>query len=69
MGFTSNIVCTSNLPDKIAIAIDTQMDDGASNAGQLRGLLQTAPNPDVAAAATAAYAENGTNQYLLCKNL
>ena len=68
MGFTSNIVCTSNLPDKIAIAIDTQMDDGASNAGQLRGMLQTAPNPAVGTA-TAAYAETGTNQYLLCKNL
>jgi prepilin-type N-terminal cleavage/methylation domain-containing protein len=68
MGFTSNIVCTSNLPDKIAIAVDTQMDDGAPGAGQLRGQLQTAPNPDVGTSASA-YAETGTNQYLLCKNL
>ena len=70
MGFTSNMVCTSNLPDKIAIAVDTQMDDGSSIAGQVRGMLQTAPNPDAATAApTVAYAETGTNQYLLCKNL
>jgi hypothetical protein len=62
------MVCTSNLPDKIAIAVDTQMDDGAPAAGQLRGQLQTAPNPSVGTAATA-YAETGTNQYLLCKNL
>lgn len=70
MGFTSNMVCTSNLPDKIAIAVDTQMDDGAAIAGQVRGMLQAAPNPDAAAAApTVEYAETGTNQYLLCKNL
>jgi hypothetical protein len=68
MGFTSNIVCTSNLPDKIAIAVDTQMDDGAPGAGQVRGQLQTAPNPAVGTSASA-YAETGTNQYLLCKNL
>ncbi len=68
LGFTSNMVCTSNLPDKIAIAVDTQMDDGAPGAGQLRGQLQAAPNPAVGTAATA-YAETGTNQYLLCKNL
>jgi hypothetical protein len=68
MGFTSNILCTSNLPDKIAIATDTQMDDGTNTTGQVRGLLQAAPNPPVAAPA-GAYEETGTNQYLLCKNL
>ena len=44
MGFTSNIVCSSNLPDKIAIAVDTQMDDGTAATGQVRGMLQTSPN-------------------------
>jgi prepilin-type N-terminal cleavage/methylation domain-containing protein len=70
MGFTSNIICTSNLPDKVAIATDSQMDDGASTTGQVRGLVQTAPNQ--AAGTTtpvSAYAETGTNQYVLCKNL
>ncbi len=72
MGFTSNIVCSSNLPDKIAIAVDTQMDDGTSTTGQVRGLVQTGPNPSTPAAnaaPTVAYAETGQNQYLLCKNL
>ena len=70
LGFTSNILCTSNLPDKIAIAIDAQMDDGIYNTGQVRGILQAGPNPDLRAqAGTDAYAETGTNQYLLCKNL
>jgi len=70
MGFTSNIVCSSNLPDKIAIAVDTQMDDASSTTGQVRGLLQTTPNPPTSATSpTVAYAETGTNQYLLCKNM
>jgi hypothetical protein len=69
LGFTSAIICSSNLPDKLAIAVDTQMDDSTSGTGQVRGQLQTAPNPNTAATATAAYAETGTNQYLLCKNM
>jgi prepilin-type N-terminal cleavage/methylation domain-containing protein len=68
MGFTSNIVCSSNLPDKLAIAVDTQMDDGTPGTGQVRGMLQAGPNP-VVGTATASYAETGTNQYLLCKNM
>jgi len=70
LGYTSNIVCSSNLPDKIAIAVDTQMDDGTPGAGELRADLQTGPTPAVPAASTiATYAETGQNQYLLCKNL
>ena len=70
MGFVSNIICTSNLPDKVAIAVDTQMDDGASISGSVRGALQATPSPDIAAAAPAvAFAETGTNQYVLCRSL
>src|SRR5216683_186864 len=39
-GFVGLIMCSANLPDKIAIAVDTQMDDGASNQGTVRGLIQ-----------------------------
>ncbi len=70
LGYTSNIVCSSNLTDKIAIAVDTQMDDGTPGAGEIRGDLQLTPSPAVPASSTvAAYAETGQNQYLLCKNL
>jgi prepilin-type N-terminal cleavage/methylation domain-containing protein len=70
LGFSSNIVCSSNLPDKIAIAVDTQMDDGTPAAGEVRGTLQTQPNPDVpSTSGVSNYAETGQNQYLLCKNL
>jgi prepilin-type N-terminal cleavage/methylation domain-containing protein len=70
MGFVSNVICTSNLPDKIAIAVDSQMDDGTATSGQVRGQLQAAANESAASAApTASFAETGQNQYLLCKNL
>ena len=71
LGFTGNIVCTSNLPDKIAIAVDTQMDDATPNSGQIRGVLQTQPNPTVVSntAPATTYQETGTNVYTLCKAL
>jgi prepilin-type N-terminal cleavage/methylation domain-containing protein len=73
-GFSGLIICSANLPDKIAIAVDTQMDDGQRLTGTVRGQLQAAPNPTIAADATAAgsggaanYAETGTNTYVLCR--
>ena len=69
MGFTSNIICTSNLPDKVAIAVDTQVDDGSAIRGQVRGQLQATPSPATGALPVVEFAETGTNQYLLCKNL
>ena len=70
-GFVGLIMCSANLPDKIAIAVDTQMDDGASNLGTVRALLQTAPNPAIGAGqvSTPAYAETSTNIYTLCRAL
>jgi hypothetical protein len=69
LGFTSLIVCSSNIPDKVAIAVDTQADDGTSAAGQIRAQLQTASNPATAATPAASYAETGVSQYLVCKTL
>ena len=69
--FFSTIICSSNLPDKIAIAVDNQMDDGDARAGNVRSQLQTAgPNPAINAAAdTNNYAETGTNAYTMCRTL
>jgi prepilin-type N-terminal cleavage/methylation domain-containing protein len=72
-GFSGLIVCSANLPDKIAIAVDTQMDDGQPATGTVRGLLQAgAPNPVLGAGTIATpnatgYAETGTNLYVLCR--
>jgi len=70
LGFTSTIVCFSNLPEKIASAIDGQMDDGGPSTGSVRAQLQTGgANPDTLATSNAtAYVETGVNQYLMCKN-
>jgi prepilin-type N-terminal cleavage/methylation domain-containing protein len=69
-GFAGIIICSANMPDKIAIAADTQMDDGVPNTGTVRGFTQTTPNPPVPTTApTTAYAETGTNLYALCRSL
>jgi len=69
-GFGGLIICSAGLPDKIAIAVDTQMDDGLVGTGTVRGQLGSTPNPTINAAADAsAYAETGTNVYVLCRAL
>ena len=69
-GFSGLVICSANIPDKVAIAMDTQMDDGLIGTGTVRAQLQSAPNPNIqAAAAAAAYAETGTNTYALCRSL
>jgi prepilin-type N-terminal cleavage/methylation domain-containing protein len=70
-GFAGIIVCSANVPDKAAIALDTQMDDGTIDKGTLRG-QQGGTNPDILAAVPAGdipYAETGTNVYTLCRAL
>ena len=71
LGFTSLIVCFANLPEKVASAVDGQMDDSNPASGQVRGQLQTTANPNTATnagGAATSYVETGVNQYLLCKN-
>jgi hypothetical protein len=63
-------MCSANLPDKIAVAVDTQMDDGKIGTGTVRGQKQSAPNPAINPAAdTTEYEETGTNVYTLCRSL
>jgi len=70
-GFVSLLLCSANMPDKMAIAVDTQMDDSDARTGTVRGQLHVGgPNPAINAAADAAnYAETGTNVYTLCRTL
>lgn len=67
-GFTNLLMCSPNLPDKVAIALDVQMDDGQPNAGAVRGILASG-NAAISTAVTAAsgYLETGTNVYTLCR--
>ncbi len=69
------VVCSSNLPGKIANAIDAQFDDGAPDKGAVRGYLQTgsvaadgATSP-VDSASTGAYIDDGVKLFTICKSL
>lgn len=66
---TGNVVCTSNIPDKIAGAVDSQLDDQRSSSGNLRS-LQAGGNVTANAGDLAAnYTETGNQQYLMCKSI
>jgi prepilin-type N-terminal cleavage/methylation domain-containing protein len=69
-GFSGLIICSAGIPDKVAISLDTQMDDGRIATGTVRAQLQTAPNPTIVAAASGTeYAETGTNTYTICRQI
>ena len=71
----SLVVCSSNLPGKVANAIDAQFDDGVSARGVVRGYTQAnsvvangGANPSRAASA-ANYIDDGVTLYTICKSL
>ena len=66
-GIPGLMVCSTNLPDKIAIAVDTQMDDGLPGKGTVRGDSQGGANPDLDDALPSGYEETGTNIYVVCR--
>ncbi len=70
-GFTGLIMCTANLPDKMAISVDAQTDDGNAQTGSVRGAdqLTIGPNPLVPAKLTTGYVEDGTKSYLVCRTM
>lgn len=67
-GFTNLLMCSANLPDKVAIALDVQMDDGNPGTGAVRGTMASG-NPAIATTTTLAtvFLETGTNIYTLCR--
>jgi prepilin-type N-terminal cleavage/methylation domain-containing protein len=68
--FKGLILCSANLPDKIAISVDAQTDDGDGNAGSVRAKKQAAPNPDlVLDQAADDYTEDGVSSYLVCRQM
>ena len=68
--FVGLILCTGNLPDKIAISVDAQMDDGVGNTGSVRAMKQAAPNPDLTSKGGAdTYSEDGVSTYTVCRQM
>lgn len=68
MGLSGLVICTSNLPGKIANAIDAQFDDGKPDTGMVRG-QSDATKLDTAMAANSAYVDDGATVYVVCKSL
>ena len=70
LGLSGPIVCSGSLPAKIAQAIDSQFDDGNAITGSVRGLIEGTPPTAVTTAVPAAnYVDNGSNLYVVCKNI
>ena len=63
-GISGIVICSNNLPAKIAQAIDTQFDDGIATTGSVRATTGTAAGTT---APSANYVDDGTNFYVVCK--
>ncbi len=70
-GLTGLVICSTNVPDKVAIAVDNQLDNDSAITGTLRAQLQTdSTAPTIGTAAPGAnYAETGSNVYTMCRAL
>lgn len=66
LGLSGLVICTTNLPGKIANAIDAQFDDGKPGTGQVRA-TNDATKLDTKLADTAAYLDDGSTVYTICK--
>ena len=67
--FTGLILCTANLPDKIAISVDSQMDDGKGKAGGVRAKKGGANPALVVNEAADEYSEDGVSTYVACRQM
>jgi hypothetical protein len=69
MGMAGLMICTANVPDKIAVAVDTQMDDQSSLTGNVRAQLQAGTNPAITGVGPQYVETGGSTQYLMCKGV
>jgi len=68
-GVSGLLICSATLPDKIAIAVDAQMDDGVPASGSVRAELQTTSTQALSNTPAATYLETGTNNYIVCRTM
>ncbi len=67
VGLIGLMVCTANVPGKVAIAVDVRLDDGASAGGAVRAQRQDVLNENLGSGAAPSYVED--RSYLLCRKL
>ncbi len=68
-GFTGFMICSSGLSDRVAAAVDRQLDDGIPNTGSIRAQLTASPDPIQTAAMSGSYTDTGTSLVTICKAL
>lgn len=66
LGLSGLVICATGLPGKLAEALDAQLDDGKPGSGQMRG-TDVATALATPLAATAAYADDTTKTYVVCR--
>ncbi|MEO7402822.1 MAG: hypothetical protein ABIU95_04050, partial [Burkholderiales bacterium] len=70
--FPGLMACSDNVPDRIAVTVDAQLDDIRPATGQIRALKQTgpagAPPPLASSTPVTDYIEDGS-RYTLCRQL
>ncbi len=72
-GFTTFMICSSGLPDRVAAAVDRQLDDGVPNTGQVHANgppSSTSGGPSGSAITSVAnntYTDTGTIPYTICR--
>lgn len=71
LGLPNVVACSSNLPARVAAAVDLNLDEGRPNTGDMRGVpmsLAAAGIPAAPPSATA-YDESGGEDYVICMGL
>ncbi|HQT25172.1 MAG TPA: prepilin-type N-terminal cleavage/methylation domain-containing protein [Burkholderiales bacterium] len=72
-GISSLMICSSGLPDRVAAAVDLQLDDGITNTGSIRAQLTAVPDPIQPSAVGTAGTLNGYSDvgtpFTLCRAL
>jgi len=63
------VQCSANLPDKIAISVDAQMDDGKIATGSVRGQAGAGSPVIGGTTSTTEYQETGTQIYVVCRTM
>lgn len=70
--FAGLMACVSNVPERIAPMIDTQLDDQSPNRGHVRARLQNLNDNSPLlkdTKAVANYIEDGSSRYVICRTL
>jgi hypothetical protein len=68
-GLVGLISCASSVPGKIAIGVESMLDDQRPQAGTMRGLKEVSANQALSAAMPVSnYAEDASTRYVLCRN-